>query len=95
MKVRHPLKRRSFSVSTAGWFTVLRPDKWSAASRTPGGFYPSSVRTALDGRNMREAIMPPSIVSLDPQDRRMMRTGWIVLAAMAITSALLWWIMHP
>jgi hypothetical protein len=34
-------------------------------------------------------------MTLAVRDRRLMRPALIVLAAIAITSVLLWWIMHP
>jgi hypothetical protein len=34
----HTWNRRGFSVASAGYFTVLKPTGWFAASRLPGGF---------------------------------------------------------
>jgi hypothetical protein len=50
---------------------------------------------ALHPHAGQETTIPSSMTQLDAHDRRLMRTAWIVLAAMAITSVLLWWIMHP
>jgi hypothetical protein len=38
MKSLRTWNRRDFNVGTAGWFTVLKPAGWFAASRLPGGF---------------------------------------------------------
>jgi hypothetical protein len=40
--------------------------------------------------------IPPQIIIPSTQDnRRLVRLALVVFAAGAITSALLWWIMHP
>jgi hypothetical protein len=39
--------------------------------------------------------MVPSMMQLIAPDIRPKRTALIIAAAMTITSALLWWIMHP
>jgi hypothetical protein len=44
---------------------------------------------------MQETTMLSQAVTLDPLDTRLVRTLLIVIAALAITSMLLWWIMHP
>ena len=83
--------RREFSVGTVGWFTVLKPDSFKlgslhAASRS------KRVPTNINGQ---EVTMAPSMAQLGTHDVRPKRTALIVAAAMSITSALLWWIMHP
>jgi hypothetical protein len=96
MKILRSVNRRGFSVGTAGWFTVLRPNTWFPASRLPGKFhYPrgrSNGAAELDGR---ETTVRFQAMTLGVRDRRLMRPALIVLAAIAITSVLLWWIMHP
>ncbi len=94
MKARRSLRRRSFSVSTAGWFTVLRPDEASAISRAWRSPNPSPIPIAIENRDALRA-MSPSIMPLPRHEQALMRTAWIVLAASATTAGLLWWIMHP
>ena len=82
-----------FEVGTAGWFTVLKQNTWFPASCLPGRFRyrtsPSAETTAVDH------AISLRIQSLATKDRRLGRSALVVLAAVAITSALLWWIMHP
>jgi hypothetical protein len=111
MKIRRTLNRRGVSVGTAGWFTVLRPDRWSAASRQPGSLHPltdPSNRAAstlalgqkveqkvLNHTDDQDATMAPSMMQFGTHDLRLKRSALILSAAMTITSVLLWWIMHP
>jgi hypothetical protein len=101
MKILRSVNRRGFNVGTAGSFTVLRPNTWFAASRLSdslhslgkGATLPDNV---VSGRpDMRETTMLLPTVQLNRQDPRVMRTVSVVAAAFAITSILLWWIMHP
>lgn len=93
MKLLRSITRRGFDVGTAGWFTVLKPNTWFPASRLPGRFrYRSSQSTettAVDHAISLHIMIPST------KDRRLVRSAVVVLAAFAITSALLWWIMHP
>jgi hypothetical protein len=95
MKVRRSLRRRSFSVSTAGWFTVLRPDQASAISGASRSPYAPPTQMHREKRGVPEAATAPSMMQLHTHPHQLMRTAWIVLAAGAATSGLLWWIMHP
>lgn len=99
MKIRRSITHREFSVRSAGWFTVLKPDAWFPAMRLPGKFHDhsgQSVETnAVDHAGSRENTIWPQIMIPTTKDRRLMRPALIVLAAMMVTSGLLWWIMHP
>lgn len=107
MKTRRTLNRREFSVGTAGWFTVLKPDRWSAASRQPGSLQPLTDRSKQLGSTLapeqevlnhidgQVATIAPSLMQLSTHDVRLKRTALIVSAAMTISAVLLWWIMHP
>ncbi len=99
MKLLRSITRRGFSVGTAGWFTVLKPNTWFPASRLPGRFRyrssPSAEATAGEDADSREMTNSPQIMVLDTKHRRLMRPALIVLTAMIVTSGLLWWIMHP
>lgn len=93
MKLLRSITRRGFDVGTAGWFTVLKPNTWFPASRLPGRFRyrssPSAEKTAVDHAISLPILLPTT------KDHRLGRSALVVLAAVAITSALLWWIMHP
>jgi len=93
MKLLRSITRRGFNIGTAGWFTVLKPNTWFPASRLPGRFRyrgsQSAESTAVDPA-ISLRIMIPSTT-----DRRPARSALVILAAAAVTSALLWWIMHP
>jgi hypothetical protein len=99
MKILRSVNRRGFSVGSAGWFAILKPNTWFPASRLPGSFRyrgsQSAQTPAVDHADSYETTIPPRIVIPSTQDRRLMRPALVVLAAIAITSALLWWIMHP
>jgi hypothetical protein len=93
MKLLRSITRRGFDVGTAGWFTVLKPNTWFPASRLPEAFRfrssPSAEATAVDRMISLRILLPAN------KDRRLMHSALVAIAAVAITSALLWWIMHP
>ena len=93
MKLLRSITRRGFDVGTAGWFTVLKPNTWFPASRLPGRFRchisPPAETAGVDHPISVRILLP------NTQDRRLVRSALVVLAAVAITSTLLWWIMHP
>lgn len=98
MKILRSVSRRGFSVGTAGWFTVLRPNTWFPASRVPRTFptYDSGNREAnsdaLSGAVGAAAWAP---VERQREDRNRARLTSAIVGALAITSVMLWWIMHP
>lgn len=99
--------RRGFTVAPNGYFTVLKPSGWFAASRLPGGFRylggesrgPASAsvqkRMAQDHVGIRESTLRLQTLEASAQDHRLMRPALVVLGAAAITSLLLWWIAFP
>ena len=99
MRARRSITHREFSVRTAGWFTVLKPDGWFPAFRLPARYVDrvsqSGDRTAADHANSHPQANSPRIMMPTTEDRRVMRPLLIVLTAMIVTSGLLWWIMHP
>jgi len=99
MKGRRSLIRRDFSVRSAGWFTVLKPDGWFPALRLPPRFSDRSrhsVETPLvNHADIRQATKLSQIMMPTSEDRRLMRSALIVLTAMMATSGLLCFIMHP
>jgi hypothetical protein len=99
--------RRDFNVAINGYFTVLKPAGWFAASRLPGGFryltgqskenasISEPERKSLDHAYGPETTLPYAMMRSSDYDPGLIRTALIVLAAGALTSILLWWIMHP
>jgi hypothetical protein len=91
MKTRRTSNRREFRVGTVGWFTVLKPDPFELGSLTA-----RSKQVGRDRRNGRqEPTTTPSMTQLFTDHPNLKRTALIVSAAMTMTAALLWWIMHP
>ena len=91
MKILRSVTRRGFNVGTAGWFTVLRPNSWFPASRFP------QTRRIVTGHSIgaeSAATTAPRIRVLSGPDRNPFRMGLIALAAIAITSTLLVWIIQ-
>ncbi|HXS77464.1 MAG TPA: hypothetical protein VN753_14890 [Terracidiphilus sp.] len=106
MKILRSVSQRGFSVGTAGWFTILRPNTWFPASRLPGTFRNSGpeIRGAAESTAGQSALAAPAnkvweirgpVMERRPEDRDRVRSASIILGAMAITSALLWWICIP
>ena len=93
MKLLRAITQRGFKIGTAGWFTILKPNPWFPASRLPGRFRyrgsQSAETTAVDQATSLNIMIPST------KERRLGRSALVVVAAIAITSALLWWIMHP
>jgi len=107
MRILRSVKRRGFDVGTAGYFSVLRQNTWFAASRLSDGFESlvgRSNRGVPTGSAGQETLgrlsargnsaLPPAL-GLISYEHRPMRTAVIVCLAIALTLALLWWIMHP
>jgi hypothetical protein len=91
MRILRSITRRGFSFGTAGYFAVLKPNTWFPASRLPGAFrYRPSQSTYTPAETTA-----PNIVTLTTEHRGRLRQALIVLAAIAITLAVLLWIMHP
>jgi hypothetical protein len=99
--------RREFDIRPAGYFTVTKSAGWFAAWRLPGGFRylfpqsgeakapaaaPASAFTPNEKAiDQGRAILSQSMVPVR-DDQGLMQLVLIVLAAAAITFALLWWI---
>lgn len=98
MRILRSITRRGFNIASAGYFSVLKPNTWFPASRLTGRVHHSGARSRiLSGPALETSseIIAPRIITLNGHDRRFVRRGLIVLAAMAITSLLLLWIIHP
>jgi hypothetical protein len=99
MKILRSVNRRGFNVGSAGWFSILKPNTWFPASRLPGTFRyhggQSAQSPALDHADTQQSTIPPRIMIPTTKDHGLIHPALVVVSAMAITSALLWWIMHP
>lgn len=108
MKILRSVNRRGFDIGTAGYFNVLRPNTWFAASRFPDRFHhlreraEAAAREAAQGPETSSAESNQSTIHLDlrpqPEPLRLIRSAAIVLVASAVTVFLLWWIFvrpHP
>jgi hypothetical protein len=106
-KSPHTWNRRDFSVGSAGYFTVLKPAGWFAASRLPGGFrylggQPKLAETtnaleqnAASAANSLGATIRFQTIEPGTHDHPVTRPALIVLGAAAITAILLWWTAFP
>jgi RsiW-degrading membrane proteinase PrsW (M82 family) len=107
MRILRSVKRRGFDVGTAGYFSVLRQNTWFAASRLSDGFESlvgrsnrkgstgSAEQEPWGGLSARGSAAAQPALGLILYPHRPMRTAAIVCLAIALTLALLWWIMHP
>jgi hypothetical protein len=106
MKILRSVNRRGFSVGSAGWFTILRPNAWFPASRLPSTHQGFGIQTkgttdlvtrysASNIANGQVSAVPWQLIERSGQYHHLMRSASIILGALAITSAMLWWIMHP
>jgi hypothetical protein len=96
--------RRDFNVAVNGYFTILKPAGWFSAARLPGTFRyltgqtrqkksePDHLARAAYGR---QTTMQYAIIDSGYHAPGLVRSAFIVFAAAALTSILLWWIMHP
>ena len=108
MKILRSVTRRGFSVGTAGYFNVLRPNAWFAASRFPDRFHnlreraEAAARQPAQEKEISSLQANQSTIHLDlnpqPEPLHLMRSALIILVASGITMFLLWWIFvrpHP
>jgi len=106
MKILRSVSRRGFSVGTAGWFTVLRPNTWFPASRLPKTYRGSDVHAegraervpdagAVLGASDEASAVRWRAMERSAKDRNRVRLASAIVGALAITTGMLWWIMHP
>jgi hypothetical protein len=106
MKILRSVTQRGSSIDSAGYFSVVRPSKWFAASRLPRGFPFFGDRwkvvaqpTAQEQRVLGHfeghvATQELQIIRVIEEDRHFMRGALIVLIAVAASAVLLWWDMN-
>jgi len=104
MKILRSMNRGGSSTESIGFYTLLKPGKWFAASRLAGSFhYPGSrSRSALlapvpeqnvpSQADSRETAIPVKTVQPGAQNHPLVSSLLTVLGAIAITLLLLWWI---
>lgn len=97
MKILRSVNRRGSTVGSAGFFTVLRPNGWFAATRLPDSFHylndrykraaelAVSERRAINHADSAELTGPSNV-----ENTRWVQSGLVVLTAAAAASALLW-----
>jgi hypothetical protein len=95
MKILRSVNRRGFHIASAGFFTVLQPNTWFAASRMPSLSAIGRVRGAglagLPEQNVSgNAANAPQIMRLDDPDRNWLRPALVVSMAVACAAFLLW-----
>ena len=99
MRILRSVNRRGFSVGTAGWFTVLKPNTWFPASRLPNTLRPvmrtSETASHLAGPQPSARAVRWSAVEQRPETQHRVRAASAIFGGIAITTFMLWWIMHP
>lgn len=90
MKLLRSITRRGFDVSSAGWFTVLKPNTWLAASR----LRTTRPRAAAHPHTLIQTA-PTLNVKLNANDPSFGRLAFTIGLALVITAVLLLWIMYP
>lgn len=96
-------KRREFSVTQAGYFTVLKPTGWFSATLPLGSRYlndpskdgavpsPAPGQTTPDHAVSPETTIHLQTVSPSAGELNWVRLALIVLTAAALTLSVLWW----
>ena len=102
MKIFRSVTHRGSSVGTAGYFTVLRPNTWFAATRFPDRFpnlherVQAAAQESAQEQKTSNAKANQSTLHLElkppPEPLQLLRSAFILLVAAGITIFLLWWI---
>ena len=94
MKILRAALRRGSSVEPAGYYSLLKANTWFPASRLPVPFRFRSSKSAVTPEDFgRPEVAWPPNVPPGAERPRVLRLALIVLAAIAILSVMLWWIM--
>jgi RsiW-degrading membrane proteinase PrsW (M82 family) len=106
MKILRSMNRRGDSIVPNGYFTVLKSNRWFAASRLPDSYHslvgrlkgasptPVPEEKAQFNADSQTTVKLTQLVKLGVQEHPLMRPALLVLAAIAITYFVLWWIMQ-
>jgi hypothetical protein len=95
LKILRSVTRRGYSVGSAGWFAILKPNTWFPATRLPVPFRYRGSQSAQTAALHQQGTLPPKIMTLSTLDRGLLRPALAVVAAIGITAVLLWWITNP
>ena len=107
MKILRSVTRRGFTVGTAGFFTVVSPNRWFAASRLATKSRPLVDQFEANPEKQQKVLDDPAnqvkvalflLPKTGKQDRHRIRLAATILVAAAITWFLLWWVFfrpHP
>lgn len=97
MKILRAVLRTGSSVEPAGYYSLLKANTWFPASRLPVPFRfrgsKSAATPVLEDSGSSEVALPPKIMPLSAERPRLLQLALIVLAAIAILSLMLWWVM--
>lgn len=106
MKILRSVNRRGDSIVPNGYFTVLKSNRWFAASRLQDSYHslhgrlkgasptPASEEKAQFNAESQATVQLTQLVKLGVQEHRLIRPVLLVLATIAITYFVLWWIMR-
>jgi hypothetical protein len=94
MKILRAVNRRGFNVGSAGYFSLLRPNTWFAASRLrdESSYLVGRYKTTAHPDTQNPAT-PSLDAKLNASDPNWKRVALTILAGIAITCALLWSLM--
>jgi hypothetical protein len=102
MKILRSVTQRGSSIDSAGYFSVVRPSKWFAASRLPRGFpffadrWKVVAQPTAHGHRSSDhfeghvATQKFQLMRVIEEDRHFIRAALIVLIAVAASAVLLW-----
>jgi hypothetical protein len=90
MKILRSVTRRGFSVGTAGYFAVLKPNTWFPATRLP---VPFRYRSNPSTQALTETTAP-NIITLRAEHRPALRQALILVVSAAMVLGMLWWMMY-
>jgi hypothetical protein len=105
MKILRTVNRRGLGTESIGFYALLKPKRWFAASRLPGSFHylagrskvaapaPEPGLKALEKADSKETTMLSQVMESSGSGRERAQTGLIFLAAIAATLFVLWFII--
>ena len=96
MRILRSVTRRGYTVQSAGFFNVVSPNRWFAASQFPPGLdaHVKVTDTADEARDRTDSEEVPQILISRTQDRSLARFVLAALAAAAVALFVLWWFFH-
>lgn len=96
MKILRSVVNRGARVQSAGYFSVVEPHTWFAATRFPDRFPRLRERAEAAAEGQTPGAGHPTTVHLElepaPEPLRLLRSALILLAAVGITVFAFWWV---